>query len=108
MPSRLVNRYAIYFRLPDQRRVRQTIARDPSLLIAIESCLAAYRDTGHLDYLIEDEGRKREFSVDRDILLRLLFLKHNDSTRYFELLNRLDRSGAQDDLVSFLRANARL
>lgn len=78
------------------------------MLIAIESCLAAYRDTGHLDYLIEDEGRKREFSVDRDLLLRLLYLKHNDPTRYFELLNRLDRGGAQDDLVSFLRANTRL
>lgn len=108
MPSRLVNRYAVYFHLPDRGRVRQTVARDPSLLIAIESCLTAYRDTGHLDYVIEDERRRREFSIDRDILLRLLFLKHNDSTRYFELLNRLDRGGGQEDLASFLRANVRL
>jgi hypothetical protein len=106
MPSPLVNRYAVFFNLPKEGKVHQTIARQPSFLMAIESCLVAYRDTGHTGFVIEDERKGRGFLVDRDLLLRLLFLRHNDKARYFEILNRLDRNGAQDELVSFLLAHA--
>ena len=108
MPSPLVNRYEIYFHLPDQGKVRQTIGREPSLLMAVESCLMSYRATGHTDFVIEDPRKRREFQVERDLLLRLIFLRHHDRTRYFEILNRLDREGSQTELVSFLATHAQM
>lgn len=108
MPSPLVNRYAIYFELPDHGKVAQSIAREPSLLMAVENCLNAYQATGHAGFVIDDTGAHREFRVERDVLLQLVFLRHQDRTRYFEILNRLDRQGGQDDLVSFLAAHARI
>ncbi len=106
MPSLLVNRYAVYFRLEEGAKVRQTIGRDPSLLVAVERCFATYRTTGHLAYAIEDQRRRREFLVNRDLFFRLLFLKRHDQTRYFAILNRLDREGNQNELDAFLRAHA--
>jgi len=108
MPSPLVNRYAIYFHLSDRGKVRQTIAREPSLLMAVENCLLSYQDTGHTGFVIEDPRKHREFQIDRDLLLRLMFLRHHDRTRYFEILNRLDREGSQKELVSFLAAHAQM
>ncbi len=108
MPSPLVNRYEIYFHLPDQGKVPQTIAREPSLLMAVESCLMSYQATGHTDFVIEDPRKHREFQVERDLLLRLIFLRHHDRTRYFEILNRLDREGSQTELVSFLATHAQM
>ena len=108
MPSPLVNRYAIYFRLPDQGKVPQSIAREPSLLMAVENCLNTYHATGHTGFVIDDTRAHREFNIERELLLQLLFLRHQDRTRYFEILNRLDRQGNQEELVSFLQAHARL
>ncbi len=108
MPSPLVNRYTIYFHLPDQGKVPQSIAREPSLLMAVENCLNAYQATGHTGFVIDDTRAHREFHVERDVLLQLVFLRHHDRTRYFEILNRLDRQGGQDELVSFLAAHARI
>ncbi len=108
MPSRLVNRYAVYVRLEESGVVQRTIARDPSLLMAVESCISAYRTTGHLGYLIEDGRRHREFLLDRKVLLQVLFLKAHDEALYFQILNRLDRAGNQDELESFLAAHASL
>ncbi|HEX9565971.1 MAG TPA: hypothetical protein VGA48_00050 [Thermoplasmata archaeon] len=108
MPSPLVNRYAIYFHLPDQGKVPQTIGREPSLLMAVESCLMSYQATGHTGFVIEDPRKRREFQIERDLLLRLIFLRHHDRTRYFEILNRLDREGNQKELVSFLAAHAQM
>jgi hypothetical protein len=108
MPSPLVNRYAIYFQLPDQGKVRQSIAREPSLLMAVENCLNAYQATGHTGFVIDDTRARREFHVEREVLLQLLFLRHQDRTRYFDILNRLDRQGGQEELVSFLAAHARM
>ncbi len=108
MPSPLVNRYAIYFHLPDQGKVPRPITQEPSLLMAIENCLMTYQATGHTGFVIEDPRKHREFHVERDLLLRLIFLRHNDRTRYFEILNRLDREGSQEELVSFLAAHAQM
>jgi hypothetical protein len=108
MPSPLVNRYAIYFELPDHGKVPQSIAREPSLLMAVENCLNTYQAIGHAGFVIDDTRAHREFHVQRDILLQLVFLRHQDRTRYFEILNRLDRQGGQDELVSFLAAHARM
>jgi hypothetical protein len=108
MPSVLVNRYAVYFHFPVDGKVAQPIAREPSLLMAVESSVGTYRVTGHVGYLIEDTRKRRQFVVDRDVLLRLVYLKRNDRTRYFEILNRLDRDGNQEELVSFLVAHAPL
>ncbi len=108
MPSPLVNRYAIYFQLPDQGKVARTIAQEPSLLMAVENCLMTYQATGHTGFVIEDPRKHRDFHVERDLLLRLIFLRHHDRTRYFEILNRLDREGDQDELVSFLAIHAQM
>ena len=108
MPSPLVNRYAIYLQVPDHGKVQQSIAREPSLLMAVENCLNAYQATGHTGFVIDDTRAHREFHVEREVLLQLLFLRHQDRTRYFEILNRLDRQGGQDELVSFLAAHARI
>lgn len=108
MPSPLVNRYAIYFELPDHGKVPQSIAREPSLLMAVENCLNTYQATGHAGFVIDDTRAHREFHVQRDILLQLVFLRHQDRTRYFEILNRLDRQGDQGELVSFLATHARI
>ena len=108
MPSVLVNRYAVFFYFPVDGKVAEPISREPSLLMAVESSVSTYRATGHVSYLIEDQRKGRQFVVDRDVLLRLLFLKRNDRTRYFEILNRLDRVGNQEELVSFLVAHARI
>jgi hypothetical protein len=108
MPSPLVNRYAIYFELPDHGKVPQSIAREPSLLMAVENCLNTYQATGHTGFVIDDTRAHREFHVQRDVLLQLVFLRHQDRTRYFEILNRLDRQGGQDELVSFLAVHARM
>lgn len=105
MPSPLVNRYAVYVFLPDKGKVRRSIARDPSLMMAVESCLSAYESTGHLAYVIEDERKSRVFTLNRRLLLALLFAKSSDRTRYFEILNRLDRSGDQAALESSLRTD---
>ncbi len=69
MPSPLVNRYAIYFELPDHGKVPQSIAREPSLLMAVENCLNTYQATGHTGFAIDDTRAHREFHVQRDILL---------------------------------------
>lgn len=108
MPSPLVNRYAIYFALPHQGKVPRTIAQEPSLLMAVESCLMTYQATGHTGFVIEDPRKHRAFQVERDLLLQLIFLRHHDRTGYFEILNRLDREGDQEELVSFLAAHARM
>src|SRR5207244_12913177 len=68
-----------------------------SLLMAVESCLMSYQATGHTDFVIEDPRKYREFQVERDLLLRLIFLRHHDRTRYFEILNRLDREGSRSE-----------
>ncbi len=108
MPSPLVNRYAIYFQLLDQGKVRQSIAREPSLLMAVENCLNTYQATGHTGFVIDDTRAHREFHIERDVLLQLVYLRHQDRTRFFEILNRLDRQGDQGELVSFLDSHARI
>jgi hypothetical protein len=100
MPSPLVNRYSVYVSLPDRGKVRRPIARNPSLMLAVESCFAAYESTGHLTYVIEDQRPVRAFALERRSLLGLLFLRSNNRSRYFELLNQLDRSGDQQTLES--------
>lgn len=102
MPSPLVNRYSVYVSLPDRGKVRRPIAKDPSLFLAVESCVAAYETTGHVSYVIEDRRPARAFTVDRRLLLAFVFLRANDRTRYFEVLNQLDRSGDQTSLESSL------
>ena len=108
MPSRLVNRYAVYVRLEEGGVVRRTIARDPSFLVAVESCVSAYRTTGHLDYLIEDTRRHREFFLSRALFLQVLFLKAHNEGLYFDILNRLDRAGDQQEFEAFLTLHGRL
>ena len=102
MPSPLVNRYFVFVSLPDKGKVRRPIAKDPSLMIAVESCLSAYKTTGHLDFVIEDGRKSRVFTLDRRSILALLFVKTSNRTRYFEILNRIDRSGDQKTLESAL------
>jgi len=102
MPSPLVNRYSVYVSLPEKGKVRRPIAKDPSLLLAIESCVAAYETTGHVSYTVEDHRPVRAFTLDRKLLLAAIFLRANNRTRYFEVLNRLDRSGDQDALEASL------
>jgi len=108
MPSPLVNRYVVYVHFQDLGAVRKPIARDPSFLVAVESCISAYRTTGHLGYVIEDQRRHREFLLDREGLLRVLYLRTHDESRYFQILNRLDRAGDQQELEAFLAAHAAL
>jgi hypothetical protein len=108
MPSALVNRYAVYVSLPEKGKVRRPIARNPSLMLAVESCIAAYESTGHFSYVIEDQRPARTFAVDRRALLRLLFMRSNSRSRYFELLNQLDRSGDQRVLESALAEHVQL
>ena len=88
--------------------MRQAISRHPSFFVAVESCLSAYESTGHFGYAIEDERRHRAFVLDRGLLLRLVYLRAHDQAAFFALLNRLDRSGDQADLESFLAAHAAL
>jgi hypothetical protein len=102
MPSPLVNRYAVYVALPGKGRVRRALAHYPSLMLAIESCFTAYERTGHVSYVIEDRRPVRALSLDRRLLLGLLFLRANDRSRYYDVLNRLDRSGDQKALESSL------
>ena len=102
MPSPLVNRYAVYVHLPDRGKVRDPIHRDPSLFLAVESCMAAYESTGHDSYAIEDRRPARVFTVGRKLLLAFVFLRANNRGRYFEVLNQLDRSGDQETLESVL------
>jgi hypothetical protein len=102
MPSPLVNRYAVYVSLSDRGKVREPIARNPSLILAIESCFSAYQETGHTAYVIEDRRPSRVFALDRKLMLAFLYVKTNDRTRYFEILNRLDRSGEQRDMEAML------
>ncbi len=102
MPSPLVNRYFVFVSLPDKGKVRRPIAKDPSFMIAVESCLSAYKTTGHIDFVIEDERKSRVFTLDRRSILALLFVKASNRTRYFEMLNRIDRSGDQKTLESAL------
>jgi hypothetical protein len=108
MPSPLVNRYSVYVSMPDRGKVRKPIARNPSFMLAVESCIAAYESTGHLSYVIEDLRPARIFTLDRRVLLGLLFLRSNSRSRYFELLNLLDRSGDQHVLESTLGEHASL
>jgi len=98
MPSPFVNRYAVYVHLADRGKVREPIARNPSLILAIESCFSAYQETGHSAYVIEDHRPSRVFTLDRKLLLAFLYVKANDRTQYLEILNRLDRSGEQSDM----------
>ena len=102
MPSPLVNRYAVYVSLPGRGKVRRALANYPSLMLAIESCFAAYESTGHETYVIEDRRPARAFSLDRRLLFAFLFLRANDRARYFDVLNRFDRSGDQRSLESAL------
>ena len=102
MPSALVNRYAVHFRLEKEGKVRGVISRDASLFMAIESCLAAYEATGHQGFVIEDQRRDRIFRLDRNLLLRILFLKASNRSRYFEVFNGLETSGGQAELESLL------
>lgn len=106
MPSPLVNRYAVYFQLDREAKVAKAISRHPSLLVAVESCLAAYRATGHMGFRIEDVRRRREFRLDRTLLLRVLLLKTQNEPLYFDIMNRLDRSGGQPEMESFLADHA--
>ena len=108
MPSRLVNRYAVYVHVEGAGAVRKPIAQDPSFLVAVESCISAYRTTGHLGYVIEDQRRQRKFLLDREGLLRVLYLRTHDESLYFQILNRLDRAGDQKELESFLAAHSAL
>jgi hypothetical protein len=98
MPSPLVNRYSVYVHLAGRGKVREPIARNPSLLLALESCFSAYEETGHIAYVIEDRRPSRTFTVDRKLLLAFLYVKAHDQAQYYEILNRLDRSGVQDDM----------
>jgi hypothetical protein len=100
MSSALVNRYSVYVSMPERGKVREPIARNPSLMLAVESCIAAYESTGHFSYVIEDQRPARIFALDRRVLLGLVFLRSNSRSRYFELLNQLDRSGDQHVLES--------
>jgi len=102
MPSPLVNRYAVYVHLPGQGKVRSPIARDSSLLLAVESCVSACRSTGHDSFVIEDRRPARAFTLERRLLLAFVFLRANSRPRYFEILNQLDRSGDQHTLESVL------
>ena len=106
MPSSLVNRYAVYIQLDRGSKVAKAISRHASFLVAVESCLAAYRETGHMGFRIEDPRRHREFQLDRTLLLRVLLLKAQNEPLYFDVMNRLDHSGAQADLESYLAGHA--
>jgi len=108
MPSALVNRYSVFVSMPETGKVRKPIARNPSLMLAVESCIAAYESTGHFSYVIEDQRPARTFALDRRALLGLLFLRSNSRLRYFELMNQLDRSGDQLVLESALEKQAQL
>ena len=92
MPSRLVHRYVVFVHLPGEGTVRTVIARHPSFFVAVESCIAAYEGTGHLGYAIEDERRRRAFRLDRDLLLRLVYLRAHDQAAFFALLSLESRS----------------
>lgn len=102
MPSPFVNRYAIYVHLAGRGKVREPISRKPSLLLAVEGCIAAYEETGHESYVIEDRRPERAFTLERRLLLACVFLRANNRPRYFEVLNQLDRSGDQRSLESLL------
>lgn len=102
MPSPLVHKYAVYFHFKETGTVRQEISRQTSLFLAVESCIAAYRSTGHFGYRIEDERGQRAFVLDRGVFLALVSLKASDRAGYFRLLNELDRSGDQAALESSL------
>jgi hypothetical protein len=102
MPSPLVNRYAVYIHLADRGKVREPISRKPSFLLAIEGCISAYQATGHDSYVIEDRRPERAFTLERRLLLACVFLRANNRTRYFEVLNQLDRSGDQRALEALL------
>ena len=102
MPSPFVNRYAVYVSLADRGKVREPISRNPSFILAIESCFSAYEETGHSAYVIEDHRPSRVLTLDRKLMLALLYIKTNDRTEYFEILNRLDRSGEQRDMEAML------
>ena len=108
MPSPLVHRYAVYAHLGEEGKVNRILSRATNLFMAVEGCLSAYQTTGHTGYLIEDQIRERTFVLERTTLLRLAFVRANDQGRYFELLNRLDRSGDQKSMESFLSENAPL
>jgi len=94
--------------MPERGKVREPIARNASLMLAVESCIAAYESPGHFSYVIEDQRPARIFALDRRALLGLLFLRSNSRSRYFELLNQLDRSGDQRVLESALEKQAQL
>jgi hypothetical protein len=102
MPSPLVNRYSVYVHLEDRGKVREPISRKPSFLLAVEGCIAAYEETGHESYVIEDRRPERAFTVSRRLLLACVFLRANNRARYFDVLNQLDRSGDQRSLESLL------
>jgi len=106
MPSRLVHRYVVFVHLPAEGTVPRAISRHPSFFVAVESCLAAVETTGHFGYAIEDERRHRAFVLDRDLLLRLVYLRAHDQAAFYGLLNRLDRTGGQTDLETFLAEHA--
>lgn len=108
MPSPLVNRYSVYVALPEKGKVRQPIAKRPSLMLAVESCVAAYRSTGHESYVIEDFRPTRVFRLDRPSLFALVYLRAHDRSRYFDVMNQLDRSGDQGTLESLLADSAPL
>ena len=102
MPSPLVNRYAVFVHMPGIGKVREPIARDPSLFLAVESCLSGYELTGHDSYVIEDQRPARAFTLTRKYLLAFVFLRAHHRDRYFEVLNHLDRFGDQPALESML------
>ena len=102
MTSPLVDKYAVHFYIEEGGKVKQVISRETSLFLAVESCLAAYKATGHFGYWIEDRRAHRTFRIDRRLLLALMFLKASDQAQYFRVLNRLDRSGDQAMLESSL------
>lgn len=102
MPSPLVHKYAVYVHLSETGKVRQAISRETSLFLAVESCIAAYKSTGHFGYWIEDQRTHRTFVLDRQLFLALVLLKASDQARYFRVLNQLDQSGDQAQLESNL------
>src|SRR2546428_241283 len=105
MPSPLVNRYAIYFQLPDQGKVPQSIAREPSLLMAVENCLNPYQATGHTGFVIDDTRAHRVLHVEPAVLLQLLFLRHQDRTHHREHSRPVGPRGAAEWMMDRVLAS---
>ena len=107
MPHPLVDRYVIHFLL-DKEKVETPVNRTTNLFMAVEECLSTYASTGHTDYVVEDQRKAREFRLDRPLLLRLIYLRAKEEERYYEILNRLDRGGSEEELGAYIARHAAL